>query len=216
MTAKEFWTNFIDQVKEDEVKLKKAWCKETSFTNEIKETIRKAIKKKYSNAVDYKRYQSFGNGEYVLQTEYFNIDLVCWQQRKDKEYHEMSNEAYQFKKYKLKKHAWDFDIAIEHENKPMDWSDEVIKLAYIFCNLRVVIGYFPYMQNKKEKRRAQLAYLNTVAQTLNDLECKENMSHGDFIVILGDSKEYADDSTDFKELEYIPYKWNGSEFELLE
>ncbi len=45
--------------------------------------------------------------------------------KKDEEYFEVDG----IENYKLKKRAWNFTIAVEHENKATDWSDEVIKLA---------------------------------------------------------------------------------------
>ena len=53
------------------------------------------------------------------------------------------------KDYKLKKHFWYLGVAVEHENDQTDWTDELVKLLYINCPLRVVIGYYPEELSKE-------------------------------------------------------------------
>lgn len=71
------------------------------------------------------------------QCEYYNVDLIAWT---DKQNDLPEQKA---KKYKLKEHLWRLDAAVEHENDQTDWTDELVKLLYINCDLRVVIGYVP-------------------------------------------------------------------------
>ncbi len=210
MTAKEFWEKFDKQVKLNADALKKVWDSPTRFTSEIKKTIKMAIKEKHNDAISYDKEDNYGFGDYVIQPEYFNIDLVAWEQKKDSDYYNVEDGI---KGYQLLKYAWDFDIAIEHENDKYLWADEVIKLAYIYCKLRVVIGYFPYIGEDK-KYKTQLEYLNEIAKVLNNLGCKENMKCGEFMIILGDVG--GKKSCGFEKIKYTPYVYNGEEFMRME
>ncbi len=207
MKAKEFWENFSEQIQINQLELEEKWdlhskrkFGETPFTKKIKEILTNVIKDKKPSK------------EFVVQTEYYNIDLVQWQQKKsqnkEKLFVENGIETYSFDKC-----AWNFDIAIEHENDKNLWMDEVIKLAYVFCNLRVVIAYFPYVKNGKEEM--QLKYLHAITDTIKTLSCNENMKHGEFMIILGDVGGKEADG--FKKLVYTPYLYNAhnERFEIL-
>lgn len=208
MRAEEFWKAFISQIEINRTKLEKVWNLagkakgETAFTKEIKIVIANAIadgNKIVSESLDVHR------DEHHIQTEYYRIDLIDWTQKKDNDFYIVEGGL---DNYQLRKHAWNFDIAVEHENDENDWSDEIIKLAYIFCDLRVVIGYFPYIATGKEEM--QQKYLNKVAETINGLKCKGNMKHGEFLVILGDIEKGESDG--FKMLTYTPYLYRGTRF----
>ena len=80
-------------------------------------------------------------------------------------------------------HCWDLEIAVEHENDPSDWLDEVVKLAHICCPLRVVIGYVPMGLRPAEDR----VRLDCAADALRQLVCRDNVRRGEFMVILGNS-----------------------------
>ena len=180
MEAQEFWESFSNQIQTNQIELEEKWDshsnekgKETPFTKKIKEVI--------ANAIKYRK----PSDEFIVQPEYYNIDLTEWEQKKgkpkEKLFVENGLEGYGFEKY-----AWNFDIAVEHENDKNLWMDEVIKLAYIFCYLRVVIGYFPYIEEADKKIEMQQKYLDAISETIKTLKCRENMKHGGFMVILGD------------------------------
>lgn len=205
MTAQNFWKSFKQQIEEHRNSLSNAWSArskkgegENPFTKEIKQVITQAINQAKGVV---------GVNTYHTQKEYYRIDLIGWEQKKDTGHYEIDNAL----GYQLNKHAWNFDIAVEHENDERDWSDEVVKLAYIFCELRVVIGYFPYMKNENEKWELQQKHLNAVVQTIEQLNCYGNMNHGQFMVILGDVGGKKEDN--FKELIYTPYLYKGGKFE---
>jgi len=205
MEALEFWESFKRLVEENSAKLEDIWSErsesgkgENPFTKEIKQVITQAINQAQGVV---------GVNTYHTQKEYYRIDLIGWEQKKDTGHYEIDNDL----GYQLNKHAWNFDIAVEHENDERDWSDEVVKLAYIFCELRVVIGYFPYMKNENEKWELQQKHLNAVVQTIEQLNCYDNMNHGQFMVILGDVGGKKEDN--FKELIYTPYLYKGGKFE---
>ena len=104
------------------------------------------------------------------QNEYFRIDSMGYQSR----WRELN------KKTSFNPHLWDLEIAVEHENDPKDWLDEVIKLAHICCPLRVVIGYAPCT-----KRHKDMELLDYAAKALKKLNCLDNALKGEFLIILG-------------------------------
>lgn len=53
---------------------------------------------------------------------------------------------------------WDLDIAIEHENNPNSWEDELTKLLHINCGLRVLIAYY----DNKKARDENVDILSTI------------------------------------------------------
>ena len=106
------------------------------------------------------------------QNEYYRIDAIGW-----------SAKSEAIKKpngVRLNSHSWDLEVAVEHENDPYDWMDEVVKLAHIACPLRVVIGYMPW-----DKREDDQKYLDHVAKWIKTLMCKDNIQRGEFLIILG-------------------------------
>ena len=204
MEARAFWERFKRLVEENNAKLKNVWSErsksgkgENPFTKEIKQVITQAINQAQGVV---------GVNTYYTQKEYYRIDLIGWEQKKDNDYYEINNDF----GYQLSKHAWNFDIAVEHENDERDWSDEVVKLAYIFCDLRVVIGYFPYIKNETKKWELQQKYLDAVVGTIKQLNGYDNMNHGQFMIILGDVGGKEEDG--FKKLIYTPYLYSGDKF----
>ena len=120
MEAREFWESFKRLVEENSAKLEDVWSErsesgkgENPFTKEIKQVITQAINQAKGVV---------GVNTYYTQKEYYRIDLIGWEQKKDNNYYEINNDL----GYQLNKHAWNFDIAVEHENDEKDWSDEVI------------------------------------------------------------------------------------------
>ena len=123
---------------------------------------------------------------YQPQNEYYRIDASGYAPR--------WNELEKVNGFKA--HLWDLKIAVEHENDPKDWLDEVIKLAHIYCPLRVVIGYVPM----KIRETEDVKRLKYASKALQMLECKDNLANGEFMVILGNSNTYR------KEKNYFNYK----------
>ncbi|MBQ9807112.1 MAG: hypothetical protein IJW49_11495 [Clostridia bacterium] len=202
MKAQEFWKAFFEKVEQHREELEECWDESSRFTEKISAIITNVIKGvKPSN-------------EFIVQPEYYNIDITEWEQKKNKTKEYLSvidgDKGYRFERY-----AWNFDIAVEHENDKNLWMDEVIKLAYIFCDLRVVIGYFPYIEEADKKIEMQQKYLDAISETIKTLKCRDNMKHGKFMIILGDVG--GKKSNGFKKLVYTPYRYNPDEekFELL-
>lgn len=107
--------------------------------------------------------------------EYYRIDVIGWNYVENEELKE------EYKNIGLKMHSWKLEFAFEHENCFQDWNDEVIKLLYINCPLRVVVGY-----NDADKRDHDIlgdeSKLNVVAKTIEKTGMK---IQGELLVILG-------------------------------
>lgn len=127
------------------------------------------------------------NAEQKKQNEYYRIDAIQWTPKADL----IGNHE----DIQLNDHLWDLEIAVEHENDPKDWMDEVVKLAHIACPLRVVIGYMPW-----NKRNEDQEYLDHISTWLQKLKCKDNMHRGEFLIILGNC------NTNGKKEHYFGYK----------
>ena len=108
---------------------------------------------------------------YEYQNEYYRVDALGYTSQR--------NALDSIKGFHAQ--CWDLQIAVEHENDPEEWLDEVIKLAHICCPLRVVIGYVP-MNLRDEEDVVRLAY---AANALKKLACHDNVVKGEFMVILG-------------------------------
>ena len=103
-----------------------------------------------------------------VQYEYYRIDCIGWTQRKD----EINAQC---EAVHMRPHLWELDAAVEYENNGDCWLDEVCKLAYIRCPLRVVISYG--LENAKDNIKLAKAILDkTDAFTDDDQE---------FLIILG-------------------------------
>ena len=131
------------------------------------------------------------NMGYVPQNEYFRIDASGY---------ELKHEIGKIKGFNL--HCWNLKIAVEHENDPGDWLDEVIKIAHICCSLRVVIGYIPM----KSRGYLDMERLKYSQKALNELDCKNNLQVGEFLVILGnsDTEENEDNYFNYKAYVFDP------------
>mgnify|MGYP006923401895 CR=1 FL=1 len=70
MTAREFWKSFEQNIKLEKVQLESVWHEQASFTEKITALISRVIK-------DAKPSNNF-----IVQPEYYNIDLTEWEQKK--------------------------------------------------------------------------------------------------------------------------------------
>ena len=126
---------------------------------------------------------------YTPQNEYFRIDASGYELK-----HENLDKT---KGFNL--HCWDLKIAVEHENDSKDWLDEVIKLAHIASDLRVVIGYVP-MNSRNELDKERLDYCT---KALIELQCQHNLRYGEFMVILGNSETKSNEENYFNYKAYV-------------
>lgn len=118
--------------------------------------------------------------------EYYRIDVIGW----ENVYGDVKLEN-DYKKAQLNYHSWKLQFAFEHENNSEDWSDEVIKLLYINCPLRVVVGYND-MKKRDDAVGGDLAKLNLMAKTISELNIEIS---GEFLIIIGNSSASYNENT---------------------
>ena len=146
-------------------------------TNDIDMTIYKNTNKKYTDIITEKLKdiltQSYGLG---VNKEYYRIDVFGWKTRRDPELVNTIPEG-------LWLHLWQPIIAIEHENNHTDWTDELPKLLFINCPLKVIIGY-----NHWDKRNDSVIgdekKLEYAAKVICKLSPNDNFK-SDFLIIFG-------------------------------
>ena len=76
-------------------------------------------------------------------------------------------------------------VAVEHENDQYDWTDELVKLLYINCPLRIVIGYYPETLSSDELEQT-IDYASKIISLAN--ESGELVRAGqEYLLILGEN-----------------------------
>ncbi|MBQ7353183.1 MAG: hypothetical protein IJW54_04170 [Clostridia bacterium] len=173
MTAKEFWERF-EKVCKDE-KLIDSWNNTKKFTTRMFELLENVVKEE----------------ECSIEYEYFRIDLITYKNTKTSD-----------KIGYLKNYSWELLTAVEHENDSRLWVDEVVKLAHISAELRVVIGYIPLAEKTNQEK-----YMDEVSTIINSISAWKQTKDKDFLLIIGDSR-----INDKKErCNYTPYVYNREE-----
>ena len=109
------------------------------------------------------------------QNEYYRIDVIGWT--------DIDNEALkeEHSKAGMKWHSWKLEFAFEHENFYRDWNDEVFKLLYINCPLRVVVGYNNATQ-RDDAVFGDIHKLDLLAKVIANCNIE---IQGEFLIILG-------------------------------
>ena len=184
MTANDFLKKFKEKMNKKSVgdKAVSTWNNRGNFTSFIIDQIADIV-----------------NEEHKTSKEYYNIDLIGWSQLKQ------NLPAPPISKYRLKKHLWSLDVAIEHENDQSDWTDELIKLLYINCPLRVVIGYISAdVFSDDSKMEAILKY---ASDSIRLAEGETNLIIGkqEYLLIFGKNSGQI---SDFSANIYSAYKYN--------
>ena len=148
---------------------KKVWKKREDFTKSVMPHIA-SILSEHGYA-----------GEH--QYEYYKIDVIGWKSCK-----ENLADLPKPGSYALKEHFWYLGVAVEHENDPYDWTDELVKLLYINCPLRIVIGYYPETLLPYELEQT-IDYASKMVAMANE---KKDLVRADqeYLLILG--KNHAD------------------------
>lgn len=142
--------------------------------------------KGYMEAKKLKMYSKIGRGEY------YNIDVIGWS--------DIKVETNIPKSFKEK--LWKLEVAVEPENNPKLWMDEVVKLRFIDCPLRVVIGYV----NRNSCHDEYIEYVSNAINQIGgmDLKCGQ-----EYLLILGNSGCQGIASNYFH---YVPYLWENDKF----
>lgn len=177
MKAKEFFEQFIERINDKSNDAVKYYCDSKEYTKFIFPIIESILD---------------ANGEKNI-CKYYNVDVFSWKDLKD----EIAvKELKGFKKY-----CWEPLTAIEHENTYSSWLDEVVKLAYIYASLRVVIGYLPVKQSHRK-------YIDYVSRVYSHLKNKCRLKDDDaFLLIIGNA--LCQDKYEY--FNYRPYLYNQDE-----
>lgn len=161
VTAKSFFEDF-NQIVHDN-KANKCYLDDKKFTSRVTQYICEIL------------------DGYKLETqqEYFRIDIIGYESH----YQDIQNK----RKDPITPYAWDLKVAVEHENNDKLWMDEIVKLAHVFCDLRVVIGYLPENKRAKGEDEKCLAYVVDILK--KHCECFRTMKDRsrEFLVIIGNS-----------------------------
>jgi hypothetical protein len=181
MTAQEFWMRFCKNIYKDPA-LCERWNDTAAFTEAILEKLETVIEEDGCR----------------IEREYFRVDLISYRS------HVKANEALQGG---LKRYAWDLVTAVEHENDRRLWMDEVVKLAHIACELRVVIGYLPLHDT-----HAHEEYLEKIAEELYGIKAwQATKDCGEFMILIGDCKLAHDEEE--RRCVYTPYVFQDGRFQ---
>jgi hypothetical protein len=172
ISAKDFYDKFAAELQRNVKVAKETYPHNKTYTRFIINLIENAIK-------------SFP----PIQTsrEYYRVDITGWTNEKG-----MLDDC--GKPNLFAEHLWKLYVAVEHENTWKRWMDEVVKLWYINCPLRVVICYLP-----TNSEHAQ--FLQYVAAALNKLGVVQPLS-SEFLLIIGNVEH----------INYVPYIWQGKQF----
>lgn len=200
MNAKEFYYKFINAVvEENKTDNGKTYFdiyhNSSNFTQLVMPIINRIIESEIDEETGKK---------YIAENEYFRVDAIGYVDGKE----EMQSAAKK-EKIAMNSYFWDLKIAVEHENDNKDWFYEAIKLIYLKCPLKVIIGYSPC--DKREEELKKLHFLSTFMQKMNVFqEYKET-----YLIILGNCKSSRSDCHDYKKFDYIGYvyNWTTEEFE---
>ena len=148
---------------ENKYKYDRSW---TSIMTGEKERSKKNLYPSASYGIIGETIKGVFGDKIEIAKEYYRIDMIGYFNKKDN---------LPLNSKHMKKYYWDFAVAIEHENKSRDWLDEVCKLSYIRCPLRVIISY-----NVPDKDDA-LKDASKILKTTNAFTDKEQ----EFLIILG-------------------------------
>lgn len=192
ITLKEFYKEFKSKVEKNDIKAELVNRYHNQHNNGQKQ---KGYSKYIFENVIYKILKEKGYAPYArgekkdncYQPEYYNIDCPGWSKINTEDCEKVE---------KFSCYCWSLDFAIEHENKYKEWMDEVIKLLFINCPLRIVIGY-----NNREihKDRSDELQLNLVMKSIKKIIDKYEgtrtfiSKNDEFGIILGEGNTNVND-----------------------
>lgn len=193
ITLKEFYKEFKSEVEKSDIEAEivnryhnryNENQKQKGYSQYIFENlIYKVLKEK-----GYRPYVRGEKKDKCYQPEYYKIDCPGWSKIKTED----SDKVEKFSCY-----CWSLDFAIEHENNYEEWMDEVIKLLFINCPLRIVIGY----NNRKiHTERSDELQLNSVMKSIKKIIDKYEgtrtfiSENDEFGIILGEGYTNENDN----------------------
>ncbi len=187
ITARDFYELFCKAVEADDADkrcLRNAYHDNSLYTKKIIERINTII----------------GSAQCETQNEYFRIDSIGW-----KHPVLVNNDfAEHVRNVKVNPHLWDLEIAVEHENDPKDWTDELIKLLHVRCPLKVIIAYAP----KNERADHDRARLDYAEKLMKEVRAYKNFLESDeaFLIIFGNCGTTQKDIKELCWQDFFGYK----------
>lgn len=134
----------------------------------------------------------------LASNEYYRIDNLRYSRNQ-------KNPASKKSTSNINYRYWILEAAIEHENKWYDWTDELVKLAYINCPLRVVISYGNPTNNYDDC----IKIANEIA---NDIDFKKYIGDEDeFLLVFGPRLKFIKDKKNVAEL-FRTFIWKDNKF----
>ena len=174
-------------------------------TNEISMDIYKYKNKQYSKIITENLETILKDYGLEVNKEYYRIDVLGWKSRKD-------DELVNVKPKDLCLHLWKPIVAIEHENNHTDWTDELTKLLFINCPLKVIIGY-NHCDKRDDFEIGDEKKLEYAAKVISRLAPNDN-SKSEFLIIFGNCWG-IDCGSNYEKKDYRGYLITNGKFELL-
>lgn len=186
MNGKEFYAEFVKRTAEDTIWRGRSYreiykADEVSFTELVNKHIIHGILR---------------DGGYRVQHEYFRVDTIGWQEAECVPPGEEAGLG-------LNRHFWNLLAAVEHENNPADWADELIKLAHLRCPLKVVVGYTPC-----DRRADDLGRLGLAAGWMRGLAAYDPRAGEEYLAILGNSQARDRGAPGYESFDYRGYLYD--------
>lgn len=210
ITLNKFCESFEDKINETKEDLKKHWYSKTEkgtknnpFTNYIFNKVIYKILEDGSCGKKYQRYKKGDRGvkDCCYQPEYYLIDCPGWSRVDDK-----------IKEKNFNYYCWSLDFSIEHENNCHDWMDEVIKLLYINCPLRIIIAYNDRSEGNDDKFQLDLVK-ESIQKIIDEINRKLILQGDEFGVILGEGHSTKEAKEKIPNYRYYKFYMNSEKVE---
>ncbi len=187
ITAKMFLENFIQK------------CDENITPNVY------ANNKEYTYWITQTLCNILQDADIRYNCEYYRIDIYGWNPVLKTEVPVLNELT---KNQNLGFHCWKPVIAIEHENNWAEWTDELVKLTYVRCPLKVIIAY-NHNTDLTTHKRDDSKLLEVATKTLQH-SAYYGEDKDDYLLIFGTSGQAIEyfKSNEANKYEYRGYLYN--------
>ncbi len=178
ITTENFYGHFLEIVKELKLAEYKDCFHLTTF-----------LKKKINEYITERGYR--------FTNEYYRIDTIAWEKIIPDDM-----TIKEGKDHNLSLYLWELKAAFEYENNKYEWLDELVKLSYIKCPLKVIITY-NYCDKRKDEKlgdTAKIEFGKSLLKQIGTLDSRE-----EYLIIIGNAcaKESKIEYTDFGYRGYV-------------
>lgn len=193
MNGKEFYKLFLKKIQES-TPMELYTGSYSRFTKHVTSIINSIIEK----------------AGYISQNEYYRVDVVGWVSYSDKHKSEGDSVG-------LRPHIWDLEIAVEHENSIMDWTDELCKLIHIRCPLKVIISYNHYdIRFNDENPKSDRRKLDCALSWMKQVRAFSKDMNEEYLIIIGNAMGKADKRSAYKRYDFRGYSYKYSDDRFME